>query len=84
MTQTKDAKSSLDSNILIFKTDVRTRKKVRGLSSIFDVNTDVARWSVDTEDIDNVLRVVTTGNLIESDIIGLMKTQGFACEELPD
>jgi hypothetical protein len=69
---------------LIFKTDVRSRKKVGGLRSICDVNTDITRWSVDTDDIDNVLRVVTIGNLDEDDIIALMKTQGFACEELPD
>ena len=37
----------------------------------------------DTEDLDNVLRVVSS-KLLEKDVIQLMQSKGFVCEVLPD
>ncbi|WP_155179113.1 hypothetical protein [Fulvivirga lutimaris] len=43
----------------------------------------ISEWSVDTEDLDNVLRVVST-KLLEKDVIQLIQSKGFVCEVLPD
>lgn len=71
-------------NILIFKTDIRTKKKVLALKSILKRYPVILDWSVDTEDIDRVLRVKTIGNINENDIINLIKPSGFYCEILQD
>ena len=69
---------------LIFKTDLKSRKRVRMISSLFDNNPLIQRWSVDSQDIDNVLRIETKGILKENDVIKLVRTYGFDCEVLPD
>lgn len=70
--------------ILIFRTDIKTRKKVKAVQPIFNRHPDILKWSVDTEDIDNVLRVETQSRLREHDIIGLTRSCGFHCEILMD
>jgi len=70
--------------ILIFKTDLSTLDDIRYVQPIFDYNFDIVDWSVDIEDIDNVLRIVTRGTLKEKDIIQLMHTNRVFCENLPE
>ncbi|WP_262509407.1 hypothetical protein [Urechidicola croceus] len=41
-------------------------------------------WTIDQEDIDNVLRIKATDNLNENVVIELIKTKGFYCDVLPD
>ncbi len=74
----------VEMNILVFKTDIGTKKKVRLLSSVLDKHPIISNWSVDTTDVDNVLRVEARGEISETDIIELIKPRGFRCEELPD
>lgn len=71
-------------NVLIFKTDIATRKKVREISTILNNLQTVRRWTVDMEDIDNVLRIEASGPLQEHDIVELIKPLGFHCEDLPE
>jgi len=71
-------------NILIFKTDIKTPHKIKVLMPILNNHANIVTWSVDTEDIDNVLRVEASGDLSENDIILLIKNQGLYCEALPD
>ena len=54
------------------------------IEPVLDHHMQIFKWSVDTEDIDNVLRVEALGEIEESDIIRLVMDCGFYCEELPD
>ena len=71
-------------NLLIFRTDIKTRNKVKTLNPILNKLAFITDWSVDTEDIDNVLRIEASEDVKENDIIKLIKTSGFYCEALPD
>jgi hypothetical protein len=70
--------------ILIFRTDIKTKKKFKAVKPLFNKHPSISNWSIDIEDIDNILRIEATENLIESDVISLTKTQGFYCETLKD
>ncbi len=71
-------------HLLIFKTNIATQKKVKAVRPVFNRHPIIADWSVDTEDIDKVLRIETAGNLNETDVINLLNPLGFYCEGLPD
>ncbi|TBN04905.1 hypothetical protein EYD45_06485 [Hyunsoonleella flava] len=73
----------LKTQLFILRTDIGTQQKVKQVKSFFDSNTDIIKWSIDTEDIDNVLKIKATKNLSEADIINQLKTQGFFCDVLP-
>ena len=68
--------------ILVFRTDIKTKKKVKSIKPLFSNTDQFVNWSVDTDDIDNVLRIEATDDLKETDIIHLMNTCGFQCEVL--
>ena len=70
--------------LLIFRTDIKTKKRIRAVKPLFKNNTDIIDWSIDLEDIDNVLRIEATENLLESDIVSLINTEGFYCDALAD
>ena len=69
-------------NVLVFKTDIKTKKREKEVMPIFNNKETITKWTIDKEDIDNVLRIVSPGNLTEEDIINLMKSHGFNCEIL--
>jgi len=71
-----------NSNVLIFKTNIKTKKKAMTLNTIFTCYSDIIKWSVDTEDVDKVLRIVSTGRIEEYDIIHILKNSGLYCEVL--
>ena len=66
-------------NVLVFKTDLQTRKRVNAIGSLFDEHPGIQIWSVDVEDVDNVLRIEAEDNLLESDIIRLTQPCVFNC-----
>jgi hypothetical protein len=68
--------------ILILKTNVSSRKKVRELSSVFDSHGAIKRWSVDTEDRHNVLRIEAGNGFGMGDAIELIQSRGFKGNEL--
>lgn len=70
--------------LLIFKTDIKSKKKIETIHSLFKNLSSITNWNIDTQDIDNVLRIETTGQLKEQELISLIQTQGFYCESLPD
>lgn len=71
-------------NLLIFRTDIKTKKKVKALTPLFNNHSVIADWSVDLADVDKVLRIETPGGLTEKDIMRLAETYGFFCEPLED
>lgn len=69
--------------LLLLKTDISSNKKIKRLLPIFNSHPVIRKWSVDTEDIDNVLRI----EVVEKnghEIIEMIKGEGFYCESLPD
>jgi hypothetical protein len=71
-------------NLLIFKTNIKSKRKVSSLKPYFNTLSSIINWTVDVQDIDKVLRIEALESLKEQDVIYLMKTQGFYCETLND
>jgi hypothetical protein len=69
-------------HILIFKTNI-TDPGHHELGSLLNTHSSVIGWSLDTEDIDKVLRIESTTNN-SNEIISTINKAGFICEELPD
>lgn len=72
----------LKTKLLILKTNINTSKKVRTLEDYFNTKSSILKWSIDLEDIDNVLKIRANKNLSENDIINQIKTLGFDCKDL--
>ncbi len=71
-------------HLLIFETDIKSEKKVKSLKPTFSKHDDILKWSIDLEDVDNVLRIEATSNITETDIIDMVKTHGFYIDVLED
>jgi hypothetical protein len=70
--------------VLIFKTDIETKKKVNSIKPLFDNHRTITNWYIDLEDRDSVLKIETSDDLDESDVIDLVTEKGYFCEVLPD
>ncbi|WP_299886359.1 hypothetical protein [uncultured Lacinutrix sp.] len=68
--------------LLIFRTDIKSKKKVKSIMPVFNNHSDIIKWSIDLEDIDNVLRIEAKTNGLEEDIIDLVKVKGFYIKTL--
>lgn len=68
-------------HILLFKTNINCDTAIQLLHNLFDGNTNVKTWSVDIDDEDCVLRIISY-TLTHSQIINLIKQQGYQCAEL--
>lgn len=71
------------SQVLVFKTDISSESEVERVAHILDLEKNILRWSIDRQDIDNVLRIECDG-LHPTSIIRQLSDAGFKCEELPD
>ncbi|OEK03975.1 hypothetical protein [Roseivirga misakiensis] len=70
--------------LLIFKTDIENIFKAKKVNAVLAYSTKIFDWSIDMEDIDNVLRIEADDRYTESDIIELVSKCGLHCESLPD
>lgn len=70
--------------LLIFKTNIENRMKARKINSLFAYSPNIFEWSIDMEDIDNVLRIEADDRSSEREIIEMVSTCGLQCEALPD
>lgn len=70
--------------LLIFQTNIKSKKKVKSLKPILNKHADILKWSIDLEDIDNVLRIEATTNIKESNIIDIVRMHGFYIETLTE
>ena len=68
--------------VLIFQTNIDSNQNIEAVQPLFNSNSHIIDWSVDIEDIDNVLRIEATDYLQETDVINLIGTQGFYCDDL--
>lgn len=67
---------------LIFKTNIQSNKHLLVIEEAFEAYPSIVDWNVDTDDIDNVLRIETEELLIEDEIINLLNKHGIICEVL--
>ncbi|MEB0263636.1 MULTISPECIES: hypothetical protein [unclassified Mucilaginibacter] len=68
-------------HILLFKTNVNCDGDKKLLHTLLDGNPDVQCWTVDMDDDDCVLRIVSY-TLSHLQIIELMNSRGYSCCEL--
>jgi hypothetical protein len=69
--------------ILIFKTNLRHRKKVMEVTPRINELEGIVQWNIDFHDKDKILRIVSLGlspRLIEH----TLQTAGYVCEELQE
>lgn len=69
--------------ILIYRTDIGA-DKIHFIRPILNANPQISKWSIDTEDIDNVLRIQSNNLHCTNDITSSIQQIGFLCEELAD
>ena len=71
------------SNILVFQTKVASATEFKRLAEILDSSPAVQKWTLDQQDVDKVLRVISE-ELQPQDIVHLLTRHGLYCQELPD
>lgn len=67
--------------IHIFKTNIKQIAPNCVIDQILTNHLDIEQWSIDVEDIDCVLRVVSE-KLKAEEIINLINATGYECQEL--
>ncbi|MBC3757548.1 hypothetical protein H7U19_03985 [Hyunsoonleella sp. SJ7] len=75
---------AMPTQLFILKTNIRSSEQIERIRYFFENSKSIVKWSLDTEDIDNVLKIEATANLDEGDIINQIKSEGFYCDRLPD
>ena len=74
--------TTLDSTkIFVFKTNVETESDRYKIATVLNTHNSIEEWSVDIDDIDCVLRIITDQE-IEKEIIAKINELGFLCAEL--
>lgn len=68
-------------DVLIFKTNVRTEFDHFRIKNVLDASHKVLKWTLDRTDIDCVLRVVSD-SLTAAQIIAILDYVGYECTEL--
>ncbi|MEP1093881.1 MAG: hypothetical protein ABJG78_02160 [Cyclobacteriaceae bacterium] len=70
--------------IFVFKTDIKSNLEVSILARALRDLRGIVRWSVDMQDVDRVLKIVTLEDSRESDFVSFVRSHGIFCESLPD
>jgi hypothetical protein len=69
--------------VLVFKTDIVGKADSENLGQILKEDRRIRNWNIDQNDIDNVLRIESS-EMSPADVIQLVKSLGYICEELPE
>ena len=70
--------------VLVFRSNIESKEKIDHLEPLFNAHAEVLNWSIDLEDIDNVLRVEATKKITEADVIKIIQINGIQIEPLPE
>lgn len=70
-------------DILVFRTNIKGKKDLKKVRPLLDALRGVINWNIDSQDCDKVLRI-ESGLLQSEEVINLIKSAGYFCEELPD
>ncbi|HTN18009.1 MAG TPA: hypothetical protein VL092_10030 [Chitinophagaceae bacterium] len=68
-------------SVLLFKTNIQSLADQFRLRVFLDKIKSIQRWTIDTEDIDCVLRIVST-NLHPAQVMQEIRLMGYECSEL--
>ncbi|OXB11273.1 hypothetical protein B0A81_01710 [Flavobacterium plurextorum] len=68
-------------NVMIFATNIKTETSKNKIAAFFNTNKSILQWSIDQEDIDCVLRIISK-NLNAGQIIEMLNFLDFDCKEL--
>ena len=70
--------------LLILKTNISSRKKIRSLKGAFNNYPSINDWWVDLHDTDKVLRIEADDKMEEKEVINLLHSRGLTGETLMD
>lgn len=73
----------MTSTLHILKTNIHSEEEHLDIKELLDLHPEINEWSLDREDIDRVLRIVSDTLSIE-EAIGIIRDKGYQCDELPD
>jgi hypothetical protein len=65
----------------VFKTSVTSESDISELQPALNNLAADIKWNFDLEDCDNILRVISS-EMIQSDVINILKNHQHQCEEL--
>ena len=68
-------------HILIFKTNILTEADKECIQKTLDTFDTIQQWTVDLQDTDRVLRIVSE-SLTPEQVISVIESIGFDCSEL--
>jgi hypothetical protein len=68
--------------ILVFKTNIHRPTDIERVGNIFRNNNDILKWTVDTEDVDKVLRIEATDNITAGNLVAVLGNAGYNCSML--
>jgi hypothetical protein len=68
--------------ILVFKTNIQHPTDIMHIHDVLNIE-PITQWSIDTDDCDCVLRVVTAA-VSSEEIIQNITNKGYLCSELTD
>lgn len=68
--------------VLVFRTSLKTEDDINRIKPILESFTKILEWSVDLEDWESVLRIVTSNPNIENTISARLRGIGYDCEDL--
>jgi hypothetical protein len=69
-------------HIHVLKTDLKTLQEVNTIAPILNLHPAIKSWTIDREDIDNILRIEGSQELKENQIIPLLSQYGVQIETL--
>jgi len=78
-----DLYDAVFSEVLVFKTNILSDEDVEKIRHVLASESNIARWNIDRDDIDRVLRI-ECDHLQPDAVIKVLRNAGFECEELPD
>jgi len=69
------------SNIFVFRTNINTLNDKLLIKDVLSEHDEIKEWSVDLQDCDKVLRIVSP-TITASRVIALINQTGYDCHEL--
>lgn len=69
------------SNIFVFRTNINTLNDKLLIKEVLSEHEEIEEWSVDLQDCDKVLRIVSP-TITASSVIALVNQTGYDCHEL--
>jgi len=67
--------------VLVFKTNLRFKKQINAITPHINNLQGIARWNVDLDDTDKILRIESV-DLCPRAVEAILQQAGYFCEEL--